>query len=62
MGAGGSALGVGCGTGVMAQSQGHWEGLLGQLTMNKDVLEARLCGWDESRLCSSMLVFMASPL
>lgn len=46
----------------MAQSQGHWEGLLGQLTMNKDVLEARLCGWDESRLCSSMLVFMASPL
>lgn len=44
MGAGGSALGLGCGTDVLAQSQGLWEGLLGQLVMNKDFLEAGLCG------------------
>lgn len=62
MGAGGSELGLGCGTGVLAQSQGLWEGLLGQLVINKNILEAGLCGWDGSRLCSSMLVFVARPL
>lgn len=48
MGAGGSVLGLGCATGVLAQSQGPWEGLLGQLVMNKDVLEGGLCGRDRS--------------